>query len=49
VTIDYLLDRNTDVSQPLSNYESALIEAARKAYARAKEDALNILRTHQMS
>lgn len=48
VTIDYLLGRNTGVPQALSNYESSLVEAARKADDRAKEDAINILLAHHM-
>ena len=48
VTIDYLLGCNTGAPQALSNYESSLVEAARKADDRAREDAVNILLAHQM-
>lgn len=46
VTLDYLLDRQHISEQGLITYEVSLIEAARKADDRAKEEALQILILH---
>ena len=46
VTLDYLLDRQQISAQGLTQYETSLVEAARKADDRAREDALQILASH---
>ena len=46
VTTDYLLGRENISAQALTEYEMKLIEAARKADDRAREDALQILNSH---
>ena len=50
VSIDCLVENEVaDSSQELSAYEIALINAARDADERAREDALNMLLSHKMS
>lgn len=49
VTLDYLLGRQHISEQNLTPYEVTLIEAARKADDRAKEDALQILILHSFN
>ena len=46
VTIDYLVGRKADTVTGLSPYEAALINAARNADSRAREDALQLLKLH---
>jgi len=46
VTVDYLLGRQQISAQGLTPYETALVDAARKADDRAREDALQLLQTH---
>lgn len=46
VTIDYLVGRKADTVTGLSPYEAALINAARNADNRAREDALQLLKLH---
>lgn len=46
VSTDCVLGRDTIVRIPMSEYEVELIEAARRADARAKEDALAMLKAH---
>lgn len=48
VTIDYLLGNSETTMSTFTKYELDLIMAARGADERAKEDALNILRAHQL-
>ena len=50
VSIDCLVENEgADSSQELSAYEIALINAARDADERAREDALNMLLSHKIS
>lgn len=50
VSIDCLVENEVaDSSQELTAYETALINAARDADERAREDALNMLLSHKMS
>jgi len=50
VSIDCLVENEVaDSSQELSAYEIALINAARDADERAREDALNMLLSHKIS
>ena len=46
VTVDYLLGRELISAQGLTQYETDLVDAARKADDRAREDALLLLSTH---
>ena len=46
VTLDYLLDRQQIPAQGLTKYEVLLIDAARKADDRAREDVLQMLISH---
>lgn len=46
VSTDCILGRETIARIPMSDFEIQLIEAARCADARAKEDALAMLRAH---
>ena len=49
VSIDCLVENEVaDTSDELSAYEVALINAAREADDRAREDALNMLLTHKI-
>jgi transcriptional regulator with XRE-family HTH domain len=48
VTIDYLLENGNAPMSSLSKYEMDLVEAAREADERAREDALNTLRSHRV-
>ena len=50
VTIDYLVGNEVaDSSNELTSYEISLINAAREADDRAREDALNMLLSHTVS
>lgn len=50
VTIDYLVgNKVADSSNELTSYEISLINAAREADDRAREDALNMLLSHKVS
>lgn len=50
VTIDYLVENEVaDSSNELTSYEISLINAAREADDRAREDALNMLLSHKVS
>jgi len=46
VSVDYLLGKNLIDAKHLSAYETELIEAARTADCRAKDDALLLLKSH---
>ncbi len=48
VTVDYLLGRQDIEDSTLSDYELRLLIASRNADERAKEDALNMLLTHNV-
>ena len=48
VTIDYIVGNESPSEEGLTDYEIALISAARSADARAREDALNVLLTHKV-
>lgn len=48
VTVDYLLGNRKTAMSDFTSYEIDLIAAARGADERAKEDALNTLRAHQV-
>jgi hypothetical protein len=48
VTVDYLLGNGDAAMSSLSRYEMELVEAAREADDRAREDALNTLRSHKV-
>ena len=49
VTIDYLVGNEVaDSSNELTSYEISLINAAREADDRAREDALNMLLSHKV-
>lgn len=47
VSVDYLLGLSTRGISVLTSYEQTLIEAARNADERAREDALNLLKLRQ--
>lgn len=49
VTVDYLLGRQDIEDSTLSEYELRLLIASRNADERAKEDALNMLLTHNVT
>ena len=50
VTIDYLVGNEVaDSSNELTSYEISLINAAREADDRARDDALNMLLSHKVS
>lgn len=49
VTLDYLLGRQHISAQSLTPYEVSLVDAARNADARAKEDALQLLLSHKIN
>ena len=49
VTVDYLLGRQDIEDSTLSDYELRLLIASRNADERAKEDALNMLLTHNVT
>ena len=49
VSVDFILGIETSAPSALNNYEVALINAARKADERAREDALNMLLSHSKS
>lgn len=49
VSVDHLIGRQAIASAGLSTYEQTLVTAARSADERAREDALHILTTHEMS
>ena len=49
VTVDYLLGRQDIDDSTLSEYERQLLIASRKADERAKQDALNMLLSHEVS
>ena len=46
VTLDYLVGRDADTATGLSHYEAALVNAARQADDRARDDALQLLKLH---
>ncbi len=48
-TVDYLVGRNGTETQVLSSYETELLNAARNADERARQDALSMLETHSIS
>ena len=48
VTVDYLLGNGETVMSSFTKYEMDLVMAAREADDRAREDALNMLRSHRM-
>lgn len=49
VSIDYLVENEVaDSSNELTSYEISLINAAREADDRAREDALNMLLSHKV-
>lgn len=48
VTVDYLLGNEETTLSTFTKYEMDLIMAAREADERAKEDALNTLRSHRI-
>lgn len=47
VSIDYIVGNKIETSNLLSNYELNLINAAKEADKRAREDALLILKNHR--
>ena len=47
VTLDYLTGREHKSPEILTTYEASLIDAARQADDRAREDALNFLKSHK--
>lgn len=49
VTTDCLLGREAVAKMPLNDYEVSLLEAARCADQRARDDALNMLLVHSVS
>ena len=49
VSVDFILGIETSAPSALNNYEVALINAARNADERAREDALNMLLSHSKS
>jgi len=49
VTVDYLLGRQDIENSTLSAFELQLLHASRNADERARQDALNILRSHHAS
>lgn len=48
VTIDYMVGNEPPSDEGLTDYEIALISAARAADDRAREDALQMLRAHRV-
>lgn len=48
VTVDYLLGNGETTMSTFTKYEMDLIMAAREADDRAREDALNTLRSHRI-
>ena len=49
VTIDYMVGNEPPSDDGLTNYEIALISAARAADDRAREDALQMLLSHRLN
>lgn len=49
VTVDFLLGRQNIENSTLSEYELSLVAASRNADERAKEDALNMLLSHNQA
>ena len=49
VTVDYLLGRRIAEDSSLSDFEQRLLNAARKADERARQDALNVLMAHSVN
>lgn len=47
-SIDYIVENYAEVDFSISPYEMELISAAREADERAREDALNTLKTHKV-
>jgi len=47
-TIDYLVGRGPKPRDPLTEYEEELLDAANKADQRARDDALAMLRAHEV-
>ena len=48
MTIDRIVGNDTPADEGLTSYEVALINAARSADDRAREDALNMLLSHKV-
>lgn len=48
-TVDYLIGRKGTKTQVLSSYEAELLNAARNADERARQDTLSMLETHSVS
>ena len=48
VTLDRIVGNDTPVDEGLNSYEVALVNAARNADNRAREDALNMLLSHKV-
>lgn len=48
VTIDRIVGNDTPADEGLTSYEVALVNAARSADERAREDALNMLLSHKV-
>jgi len=48
VTIDYIVGNDTPLNSGMTGYEIALINAARAADDRAREDALQMLLSHKV-
>ena len=48
VTIDRIVDNDAPADEGLTSYEVALVNAARNADDRAREDALNMLLSHKV-
>lgn len=48
VTIDRIVGNDTPADEGLTSYEVALVNAARNADGRAREDALNMLLSHKV-
>lgn len=48
VTIDRIVGNDTPADEGLTSYEVALVNAARSADDRAREDALNMLLSHKV-
>ena len=49
VTVDYLLGRRIAEDSSLSDFEQRLLNSARKADERARQDALNVLMAHSVN
>ena len=49
VTVDYLLGRKIAEDSTLSDFEQRLLNAARKADERARQDALSVLMAHSVN